>query len=71
SVQEKLSSLVIDFEVTIVSVLDSSAIQVPLNTTYDPNARYSKSVDKQDAAYELVKDHQSRTSQDEIDKLFS
>lgn len=71
SVQEKLSSLVIDFEVTNVSVLDSSAIQVPLNTTFDPNARYSKSVDQQDAADELVKDHQSRTSQDEIDKLFS
>lgn len=71
SVQEKLSSLVIDFEVTNVSVLDSTAIQVPLNTTFDPNARYSKSLDQQDTADALVKDHQSRTSQDEIDKLFS
>ncbi|MFA6978877.1 MAG: protein phosphatase CheZ [Ignavibacteriaceae bacterium] len=71
SVQEKLSSLVIDFEVTNVSVLDSTAIQVPLNTTFDPNARYSKSLDQQDTADALVKDHQCRTSQDEIDKLFS
>ncbi|MDP3150697.1 MAG: protein phosphatase CheZ [Ignavibacteria bacterium] len=71
SVQERLTSLVIDFEVTNVSVLDSSVIQVPQNTTFDPNARYSKSVDQQDAADELVKDHHNRTSQDEIDKLFS
>jgi chemotaxis regulatin CheY-phosphate phosphatase CheZ len=71
SVQEKLSALVIDFEVTNVSVLDASSIQVPLNTTFDPNARYSKSLDQQDTADALVKDHQIRTSQDEIDKLFS
>jgi chemotaxis regulatin CheY-phosphate phosphatase CheZ len=71
SVQEKLSALVIDFEVTNVSVLDSSPILVPLNTTFDPNARYSKSGANQDVADELVKDHASRASQDEIDKLFS
>jgi len=71
SVQEKLSALIIDFEVTNVSVLDSSTIQVPLHTSFDPNARYSKSTDQQEVADALVKDQSSRTSQDEIDKIFS
>lgn len=70
SVQDKLSALVIDFEVTNVSVLDASAIQVAKNVSFDPNARYTKSEDNQNIADALVKDQMHRASQDEIDKLF-
>jgi len=71
SVQEKLSALVIDFEVTNVSVLDSSTIQVAHNAAFDPNARYSRSLDNQNVADALVKDQMDRASQDEIDRIFS
>jgi len=71
SVQEKLSALIIDFEVSNVAVMDTSPIKVPVHTTFDPNARYSKSDEQQNMADALIKDQASRASQDEIDKIFS
>lgn len=71
SVQEKLSSLIYHLEETDVNEEHLSNIDVPIDAAFDPNASYSKSSERQDIANELIKNSSNKTSQDEIDKLFS
>lgn len=69
SVQEKLASLILNLEETSINDIDSTTIVVPKGSHFDPNANYSKSDGRQDIVDSIVSNH--KTSQDEIDKLFS
>jgi len=75
SVQENLTKLIEDFETTQLDELEGLAkIEVPEGATFDPNARYDKSGERQEAADEIinqVKDTGTQIDQSEIDKLFS
>lgn len=69
SVQERLASLILNLEETSIGDIDSNKILVPKGSHFDPNANYSKSDGRQDMVDSIVSNH--KTSQDEIDKLFS
>ncbi len=69
SVQEKLASLILNLEETSINDMDSTKITVPEGSHFDPDAHYSKSDGRQDMVDSIVSNH--KTSQDEIDKLFS
>ncbi len=69
SVQEKLASLILNLEETSVNDIESTKIIVPEGSHFDPNAHYSKADGRQDMVDSIVSNH--KTSQDEIDKLFS
>jgi chemotaxis regulatin CheY-phosphate phosphatase CheZ len=69
SVQEKLASLILNFEETSINDIDSNKIIVPEGSHFDPNAKYSKTDGRQEVVDSIVNNH--KTSQDEIDKLFS
>lgn len=70
SVQERLSSLIQDIDNNNIAELSSIRIKVPEGAAFDPNASYSKSQEKQNIADDIINTN-SKTSQDEIDKLFS
>jgi len=72
SVQKNLASLKVNLEnselkedISVDSQSEGGA------TTFDPNARYNKSMKHQEAVDRIVKDQFEKTSQEEIDKLFS
>lgn len=69
SVQDKLSSLIIDIDDIHVKEAEPQTIEPPKNVTFDPNASYYDSTARQNMVDSLVKNH--KASQDEIDKLFS
>ncbi len=69
SVQIKLAELISDFEKADIKENALTGIEVPDGATFDPNASYTKSSEKQDMADSLVKESVF-ASQDEIDKLF-
>jgi chemotaxis regulatin CheY-phosphate phosphatase CheZ len=69
SVQEKLSSLILNLEETNIKEFESAKITVPDGSHFDPNANYSRSDGRQKMVDSIVNSH--KTSQDEIDKLFS
>ncbi len=69
SVQSKLASLILNLEDTSINDIDTNKIIVPEGSHFDPNANYSKSDGRQDVVDSIVNSH--KTSQDEIDKLFS
>ena len=71
SVRKKLSSLVLHLDDTDISQLNSMNVDFPDDTTFNPDAYYSKSTDRQELADDLVEENKTKTSQDEIDKLFS
>lgn len=71
SVRTKLASLILHLDESDVSGLEVDGIEVPANAAFDPDAYYSKSTERQEMADDIIKDSQARTSQDEIDKLFS
>ncbi len=71
SVRKKLASLIVLLDDKEISRVELTNIEVLDETTFDPNASYSKSTTRQDMADDLVKDNLDRTTQDEIDKLFS
>lgn len=71
SVRTKLSSLILHLDESNISSMEFNEMEMPENATFDPDAIYTKSTEKQEMADDLVKDNQARTSQDEIDKLFS
>jgi len=68
SVQEGLASIIDDIDST---ELDDMKINAPSGATFDPDATYDKSVDRQDMVDALVNGNSHKASQDEIDKLFS
>jgi chemotaxis regulatin CheY-phosphate phosphatase CheZ len=69
SVQEKLASLILNLEETSINDIDSNKIIVPKGLHFNPDANYSKSDGRQNMVDSIVTNH--KTSQDEIDKLFS
>lgn len=69
SVQEKLSELIADFDKAEIKDGLKEGIEVPAGATFDPNAHYTKSTERQEMADTLVKENVF-ASQDEIDKLF-
>ncbi len=76
SVQENLAKLIDDFETTQMDELEHLAkIDVPEGATFDPNARYDKSGERQEMADEIINQVQdnlnTQVDQSEIDKLFS
>ena len=71
SVNKRLSSLITDIDESNIEALGTTSIEVPDGATYDPNARYDKSTDRQDRADEIINRENEQTSQSEIDKLFS
>jgi chemotaxis regulatin CheY-phosphate phosphatase CheZ len=72
SVQSKLGGLMTDLDqADLEKDIEDLEISVPESATFDPAARYSKDKKNQDLADSLTEDHKNRTTQDEIDKLFS
>jgi len=69
SVQDKLSSLILNLEETNISEFESTKIVVPEGSHFDPDANYVKDEGRQEMVDTIVSNH--KTSQDEIDKLFS
>lgn len=70
SIQQKLSSLLIDFGTEEEFNL-SDEEESTKHATFNPDARYDKSGQNQQLADSLVSSTQTHTSQDEIDKLFA
>lgn len=70
SVQEKLTSLIINIEDTEVLDLDKMNIDVPESSAFNPEARYGKSNSRQELADSLVDTSSKNKSQAEIDKIF-
>lgn len=71
SVRTRLSSLIIHLDETEIKDFNEMKIDVPEGSTFDPDAIYTKSSEKQDTADVLVNNINSKATQDEIDKLFS
>ncbi|MBZ0198305.1 MAG: protein phosphatase CheZ [Ignavibacteriaceae bacterium] len=73
-VQDKLATLLVDFQDTKTEEFEDRKIAAPQDAAFNPNAQYGKSGARQELANELVKSNSnngSRTTQDEIDKIFS
>ncbi|HED08230.1 MAG TPA: hypothetical protein ENI57_08960 [Ignavibacteria bacterium] len=71
AVRAKLSSLILLLDDKEISNVESANSEVCESTTFDPNASYSKSPERQELVDDLVKNNLDKTSQEEIDKLFS
>ena len=71
SVRTSLASLMTHLDDSEIKSFDNFYQDMPKIQTFDPNAEYTKSSDRQDMADVLINDMNSKTSQDEIDKLFS
>ena len=71
SVQKNLASLKTNLENSELKDFNISSLTEEGQTTFDPNARYNKSAKRQEAVDRIVKDQFQKTSQEEIDKLFS
>jgi chemotaxis regulatin CheY-phosphate phosphatase CheZ len=71
SVRQRLSSLIIHLDETELNNIDSVQIDSNNDSAFNPEAKYTKSQENQDLADVLVNQSLNKTSQDEIDKLFS
>jgi chemotaxis regulatin CheY-phosphate phosphatase CheZ len=71
SVNQRLSALITDIDESNIDDYGTAYLDVPDGATFDPNARYDKSTERQERADEIVNREKSQTSQSEIDKLFS
>ncbi len=71
SVRQRLSSLVIHLDESEITNIDLAPLDSKNESFFNPEARYSKSQEKQELADSLVNQNLNKTSQDEIDKLFS
>ncbi len=67
SVQQRLSNLVLEIDETDIDVKDRKKIVIPDEETFNAEAKYDKDDSRQKLADQLL----NKTSQDEIDKLFS
>ncbi len=72
-VHTKLSSLVNDIEHSDIKgkIVDESTIAAQEGVHFDANARYDTSGERQKEADDVINDQKQKTSQEEIDKLFS
>jgi len=71
SVRKSLASLMSHLDDSEIKSFDNFYSDLPKVGTFDPAAEYTKSSDKQDFADLIINDMNSKTTQDEIDKLFS
>lgn len=72
SVQDRLASLIHDIDDTELKDFDVQGhFSTPEGATFDPNASYDKSSDRQDMIDAIINTESQKASQDEIDKLFS
>lgn len=71
SVRSSLASLMLHLDDSEIKSFDNFYNDLPKVGTFDPNAEYTKSSERQDIANVLINDMNSKTTQDEIDKLFS
>lgn len=71
SVQNSLSSIVKEFHNTNLEETKENEFDIPSDSAFNPDATYSKSDERQELVEELIKENKKRTSQDEIDKIFS
>lgn len=71
SVQKNLASLKNNLDNSELKDFDLESLSEEGNTTFDPDARYNKSSERQEEVDMIVKDQFQKTSQEEIDKLFS
>ena len=71
SVRQRLSSLVIHLDETELNNIELVQINSNNDSAFNPEAKYTKSQEKQVMADTLVSQRLNKTSQDEIDKLFS
>lgn len=71
SVQQRLASLIDDFDNTKINDGQDSNLILPEGATFDPNARYSKSVIPQQEVDSIFTKEVQTASQAEIDKLFN
>lgn len=70
SVQDRLSSIIKDIDNSQIET-DDKKIYAPEGATFDPDASYDKSVERQDMVDQLINKGNHKASQDEVDKLFS
>mgnify|MGYP000308827752 FL=1 len=70
SVQERLSSLIEDFDNTKI-IEGQDNLNIPEGASFDPNARYSKSLVPQQEVDSIFSKEMQTASQAEIDKLFN
>lgn len=68
SIQEKLSSLIMDLNSKEIHETD---YHVPKNASFNPDARYDRNNGSQELADSLINENVTKTSQEEIDKLFA
>ncbi len=71
SVQEKLASLIVDLKESDIKEFTAEEHAFPETSSFDPNARYNKSAQRQEVVDSIINEEKGKTSQDEIDKLFS
>ncbi len=71
SVRRKLSSLIMHLDENEFNELDELKLNTENTGTFNPDAEYVKSSEKQEMADLIINDNLNKTSQDEIDKLFS
>ena len=71
SVQERLSSLIADLGETKIIDNHEKNLELPESVSFDPNARYSRSVVPQQEVDLIFNKEMQTASQDEIDKLFN
>ncbi len=71
SVQKRLASLIVHLDESDLRDFDSSKIYPKSGETFDADARYTKSTDRQEAVDIIINNSLNKASQDEIDKLFS
>jgi len=71
SVNNKLSSLITNFQDADIKEPAATFLDNVANAAFDPNARYHNKKEAQDIADSLVDNQYGKTSQAEIDKLFS
>lgn len=71
SVQEKLTSLIINIEDVEAKEQDKTNIDINESCSFNPEARYGKSNSRQQLADQLVDEESKTKSQAEIDKLFA
>jgi chemotaxis regulatin CheY-phosphate phosphatase CheZ len=71
SVHNKLSLLITDFQHAELKDVDNTDMPAVEGATFDPNARYHDKTEQQEVVDALVNTLYEKTSQAEIDKLFS
>lgn len=71
SVQERLSSLIADLDNNQIHEEQDTKVKLPAGTSFDPNARYSRSEVPQQEVDSIFNKEIQTASQDEIDKLFN